>query len=68
MQGHQAKKLERKIMPVPKKRTTRSTKGQRRSHDALKTNQLVIEKESGQKLPRRLHRAARLGIARIKEV
>ncbi|MDP4001084.1 MAG: 50S ribosomal protein L32 [bacterium] len=55
-------------MPVPKKRTTKSTKGQRRSHDALKVNQLIIEKESGRKLPRRLHRAARLGIARIKEV
>ncbi len=55
-------------MPVPKKRTSKATKGQRRSHDSLKSTQLVVEKTSGTSLPRRLHKAAALGIARIKKV
>lgn len=54
-------------MPVPKKRTTKSAKGQRRSHDSLKATQLMVEKTSGATIPRRLHKAAMLGIARIKK-
>jgi ribosomal protein L32 len=46
---------------VPKKRTTSSTQGQRRSHLALKAIQLVATK-SGQMVPRRLKRAAELGL------
>ncbi len=51
-------------MAVPKKRTTKSTKGQRRSHDALTAVQLVTEPESGQSVPRRLYKAAQKGLAR----
>ncbi len=54
-------------MPVPKKRTTKSTKGQRRSHDSLKANQVVTEKTSGLSVPRRLVKAAQMGVARIKK-
>jgi ribosomal protein L32 len=46
---------------VPKKRTTSSTQGQRRSHLALKAAQLVVAK-SGAAVPRRLKRAADLGL------
>jgi len=45
---------------VPKKRTTRSTQGQRRSHLALKATQLVST--AAVMLPRRLKKAAELGV------
>lgn len=48
-------------MAVPKKRTTRSSQGQRRSHLALKAAQLVLTK-AGVAVPRRLKRAAELGL------
>ncbi len=51
-------------MAVPKKRTTSSTRGQRRSHDSLKATQLLVEKSSGQAVPRRLHKAASRGLLR----
>ncbi|HSX14688.1 MAG TPA: 50S ribosomal protein L32 [Candidatus Saccharimonadales bacterium] len=51
-------------MAVPKKRTTNSTKGQRRSHDALKQPQLVMV--AGVALPHRLVRAAKLGLLKNK--
>lgn len=53
-------------MAVPKKRTTSSTRGQRRSHDSLKATQLLIEKSSGQSVPRRLYKAASLGLLKSK--
>jgi hypothetical protein len=46
---------------VPKKRTTRSTQGQRRSHLALTVTQLV-QTTTGALVPRRLKRAAELGL------
>jgi hypothetical protein len=46
---------------VPKKRTTRSTQGQRRSHLALKVTQLVST-SAGTLVPRRLKKAAELGL------
>jgi ribosomal protein L32 len=46
---------------VPKKRTTSSTQGQRRSHLALKAKDLVPTK-SGGLVPRRLKKAADLGL------
>jgi ribosomal protein L32 len=52
-------------MAVPKKRTSKATKGQRRSHDALTSTQLVTEPESGLTVPRRLYKAAQKGVARI---
>jgi ribosomal protein L32 len=55
-------------MPVPKKRTSKSSKGQRRSHDSLKSTQLILEKTSGARVPRKLVKAAKLGVVRIKEV
>ncbi|MCC7289165.1 50S ribosomal protein L32 [bacterium] len=54
-------------MPVPKKRTTAATKGQRRSHDSLKSAALILEKSSNVRVPRRLHKAASLGIARVRK-
>ncbi len=50
-------------MAVPKKRTTRSSQGQRRSHDALKPKQLETVK--GQSIPRRLKKAAELGLLKL---
>lgn len=47
-------------MAVPKKRTSKSAKGQRRSHDALKAPSLIMT--SGQPLPHRLIKAAKLGL------
>ncbi|MEI6169523.1 MAG: 50S ribosomal protein L32 [Candidatus Saccharibacteria bacterium] len=55
-------------MAVPKKRRTSSTRGQRRNHDSLKAVSLVVEKSSGQTVPRRLHKAASLGLARTRKV
>jgi hypothetical protein len=46
---------------VPKKRTTRSTQGQRRSHLALSATQLVST-TAGALIPRRLKKAAELGL------
>lgn len=56
---------ENRNMAVPKKRTSKATKGQRRSHDALKSTQLITEPESGLTIPRRLYKAAQKGVARI---
>lgn len=53
------------IMAVPKKRTSKATKGQRRSHDALTGPQLITEAESGLAVPRRFWKAAKQGLARI---
>ena len=52
-------------MAVPKKRTTKATKGQRRSHDALTGPQLITESESGLTVPRRFWKAAQQGLARM---
>jgi ribosomal protein L32 len=54
-------------MAVPKKRRTSSARGQRRSHDSLKAVSLIVEKNSGQAVPRRLHKAASLGLARVRK-
>lgn len=51
-------------MAVPKKRTTRSTQGQRRSHLALSPKQL-IRTSTGALVPRRLKKAAELGLLKI---
>jgi hypothetical protein len=48
---------------VPKKRTTRGSQGQRRSHLALKVSQLVST-SSGALVPRRLKKAAELGLVK----
>ncbi len=48
-------------MAVPKKRTTSSTQGQRRSHLALKATQLISVK-GGNLIPRRLKKAAEMGL------
>ena len=50
-------------MAVPKKRTTRSAQGQRRSHLALKPTQLV--EVNGVSIPRRLKKAMELGLLKI---
>ncbi len=47
-------------MAVPKKRTTRSSQGQRRSHLALTPVQLVMA--AGMLVPRRLKKAAEMGL------
>jgi hypothetical protein len=49
---------------VPKKRTTSSTQGQRRSHMALKAPQLITA-PGGQLIPRRLKKAAELGLLKF---
>ncbi len=55
-------------MAVPKKRTTKSARGQRRSHDALQVMQLQPG-SNGTLLPRRLHKALSLGLTKyIKRV
>jgi len=51
-------------MAVPKKRTTKSAKGQRRSHDALTATQLQRASD-GSLLPRRLHKAVSLGLTKF---
>jgi len=53
-------------MPVPKKRTTSSSRGQRRSHYHLKPIQLIFDQQSGKKVPRRLLKAVRLKKAKLK--
>ncbi len=55
-------------MAVPKKRTTKSARGQRRSHDALRVAELQPA-SNGSLLPRRLHKALSLGLTKyIKRV
>lgn len=51
-------------MAVPKKRTTKSAKGQRRSHDAIKPTQLQRASD-GSLQPRRLHKAIALGLTKF---
>jgi ribosomal L32p-like protein len=51
---------------VPKKRTTSSTQGQRRSHQALTATQLVPTKD-GALVPRRLKKAVELGLVKAKK-
>jgi len=51
-------------MAVPKKRTTKSAKGQRRSHDALKATALQRASD-GTLAPRRLHKAIALGLTKF---
>lgn len=51
-------------MAVPKKRTSKAAKGQRRSHDALSAPQLTTV--SGKPMPHKLVKAAKLGL--IKKV
>lgn len=48
-------------MAVPKKRTTSSSQGSRRSHLALVATQLVTT-TAGALVPRRLKKAAELGL------
>lgn len=55
-------------MAVPKKRTTRTVQGQRRSHLALTATQLVST-STGVAVPRRLKKAAELGLLKaVKKV
>lgn len=49
---------------VPKKRTSKSKKGMRRSHDALKPTQLQRASD-GSLAPRRLHKAIALGLTKL---
>lgn len=51
-------------MAVPKKRTSKSARGQRRSHDALKPEQLQRASD-GTLQPRRLHKAIALGLTKF---
>lgn len=51
-------------MAVPKKRTTKSARGQRRSHDGLKPTQ-VQPASDGSLVPRRLHKAVTLGLTKF---
>ncbi len=48
-------------MAVPKKRTSRASQGQRRSHHAIKPTQLLLA-SNGERLSRRLLKAASLGL------
>ena len=50
-------------MAVPKKRRTRGSQGQHRSHAALKETQL--ETVNGLTIPRRLKKAAQLGLLKL---
>jgi hypothetical protein len=51
-------------MAVPKKRTSKSARGQRRSHDGLKAIQLQPASD-GALVPRRLHKAVTLGLTKF---
>ena len=53
-------------MAVPKKRTTSTRQGQRRSHQALEAKQLVLT-STGSLVPRRLKKAVELGLVKIKK-
>jgi hypothetical protein len=48
---------------VPKKRTTRTAQGQRRSHQAIKPAQLISV--GGHMITRRLKKAAELGLLKF---
>lgn len=55
-------------MAVPKKRTSKTRRNQRRSHDALKSPQLQVASD-GKLAPRNLHKAIKLGLTKyIKRV
>lgn len=55
-------------MAVPKKRTSKTKKAQRRAHDAISPAQLQPASD-GTLLPRRLHKAVSLGLTKyIKKV
>ncbi|MFN8791309.1 MAG: 50S ribosomal protein L32 [Bdellovibrionales bacterium] len=46
-------------MPTPKKKTSRSKRGMRRSHDAISTPALAVDKKSGELVrPHRAFKAA----------
>lgn len=46
-------------MPTPKKKTSRSRRGMRRSHDAMSTPAMAIDKKSGELVrPHRAHKGA----------
>ena len=51
-------------MAVPKKRTSKAAKGQRRSHDAIKPEQLQAASD-GSLQPRRVHKAISLGLTKF---
>ena len=53
-------------MSVQKSKVTRSRRGQRRSHDSLKNNELSIEESSGEK--HRRHHVSPEGFYRGKKV
>ena len=53
-------------MAVPKKRTSRAAKGQRRSHDALVPTQLQPA-SNGALVPRRLLKAVSLGLIKTRD-
>lgn len=53
-------------MAVQKSKVTRSRRGQRRSHDSLKNNELSIEESSGEK--HRRHHVSPEGFYRGKKV
>lgn len=53
-------------MAVPKKRTTSSVQGQRRSHHALKAVQLQPA-SNGALVPRRLLKAVSLGLIKTRD-
>lgn len=51
-------------MAVPKKRTSQSRQGARRSHLAIKPQQLQAASD-GSLVPRRLHKAISLGLTKF---
>lgn len=51
-------------MAVPKKRTSKTRRNQRRSHDALSAPKLQPASD-GQLAPRRLHKAISLGLTKF---
>lgn len=51
-------------MAVPKKRTSKTRKGTRRSHDAITAPQLQTASD-GSLAPRRLHKAISLGLTKF---
>lgn len=52
-------------MAVPKKRRSSSKQGKHRSHQALKPMQLIADPKAGP-MPRRLVKAAKLGLVNLK--
>jgi ribosomal protein L32 len=51
-------------MAVPKKRTSKARKGNRRAHDAVAATQLQPASD-GTPAPRRLHKAISLGLTKF---